>query len=333
MRALKRRAQAQIVVGVLALLGAEALMLHRVEPFASWFYPCAWWSYIVLIDGLVFLRQGNSLLISRWREFLVMVPWSVTFWLVFEMANLRLENWQYVEVISCLPLRWLGYVISYATVVPGIFESAELLSSLGLFAKVRTKPRVVSPHWFYVGYASGTACLALALFFPRVCYPLIWFGFIFLCEPFVYVHHGRSLLREWEEGRVRTLLLLLCAGLFCGVLWEFWNFWARTKWVYSVPFFEELKLFEMPLAGFLGFPPFAVECYVMYALVSVFRSGRGWDLEPSAWVSEMRVSRRTIVLTAVTMVLFYVLAFQAIDGHTVVSFAGSDTACPHMGRK
>jgi hypothetical protein len=25
-----------------------------------------------------------------------------------------------------------------------------------------------------------------------------------------------------------------------------------------------LKLFEMPLPGYLGFPPFALECYAMY---------------------------------------------------------------------
>jgi hypothetical protein len=56
----------------------------------------------------------------------------------------------------------------------------------------------------------------------------------------------------------RTLL----AGLVCGALWEAWNFWARTKWIYTVPGFEGLNVFEMPLAGFLGFPPFAVECVV-----------------------------------------------------------------------
>lgn len=328
MPTLKLSARVQITVGVLALLSAEALMFQRVEPFASWFYPCAWWCYILIVDGTVFLRQRDSLLLSRTREFLVMVPWSVAFWLVFEMLNLRLENWHYVEVISCRPLRWLGYLISYATVLPGIFESAELLSSLGLFAKVKTKPRVVSPIFFFLGYAAGTACLVLAMLFPRVCFPLVWLGFIFLLEPLTYVHHGRSLLREWEEGRVRTLLLLLCAGLLCGGLWEFWNFWASTKWVYTVPFFDELKLFEMPLAGFLGFPPFAVECYVMYAFVSLFRYGRGWELGPSACVAEKRVSRRTVALTAAALVFFYALAFQAIDKHTVASFAVSSSARP-----
>jgi hypothetical protein len=28
--------------------------------------------------------------------------------------------------------------------------------------------------------------------------------------------------------------------------------------------FQNVKIFEMPAPGYLGFPPFAVECFVMY---------------------------------------------------------------------
>jgi hypothetical protein len=333
MSPLRVRAQAQIALGLFLLVAAETLMFRAVEPVASWFYPCAWWSYILVVDGIVFLRQGKSLLISRPRELLVMVPWSVTFWLVFEMVNLRMENWHYVQVISCRPLRWMGYFVSYATVLPGIFESAELLGSLGLFARARTRPRVIAPFWFPLCSACGTACLVLPLLFPRYCYPLLWISFLLLLEPLNYVHQGGSLLREWEEGRVRKVLLLLTAGLLCGGLWEFWNFWAKTKWVYTVPFFDELKLFEMPVAGFLGFPFFAVECYVMYRFVSLFRFGRGWEMESSAAPAGTRVAGKTVVITAALMVLFYVLAFHAIDRHTVVSFATPSAACSGSGGK
>ena len=56
----------------------------------------------------------------------------------------------------------------------------------------------------------------------------------------------------------------------CGVLWEFWNYWAATKWTYTVPYLGDLKIFEMPVLGYLGFPPFALECYAMWHWV------RGW---------------------------------------------------------
>jgi hypothetical protein len=65
-------------------------------------------------------------------------------------------------------------------------------------------------------------------------------------------------------GDASLVLALLASGLVCGVLWEFWNYWALTRWTYSVPYVGSLKLFEMPVPGYLGFPPFALECYAMY---------------------------------------------------------------------
>ena len=53
----------------------------------------------------------------------------------------------------------------------------------------------------------------------------------------------------------------------CGFAWELWNYPAGGKWIYSVPILPNLRLVEMPLPGYLGFPPFAVECFVMYVWV------------------------------------------------------------------
>ena len=30
---------------------------------------------------------------------------------------------------------------------------------------------------------------------------------------------------------------------------------------------QDFKVFEMPLPGYLGFPPFALECFTMYVFV------------------------------------------------------------------
>ena len=67
--------------------------------------------------------------------------------------------------------------------------------------------------------------------------------------------------RDW-----RRLLSLLASGLsvaFFGV----WNYWALTKWTYTVPYLGDIKIFEMPVLGYLGFPPFAIECWAMYIFV------------------------------------------------------------------
>ncbi len=63
------------------------------------------------------------------------------------------------------------------------------------------------------------------------------------------------------------MINLSTSGLICGVLWEFWNYWARSKWHYAVPIMEHVKIFEMPVPGYLGFPPFALECFTMYIFV------------------------------------------------------------------
>jgi hypothetical protein len=47
-------------------------------------------------------------------------------------------------------------------------------------------------------------------------------------------------------------------------LWEYWNFWAISKWEYNVPYWGHIKLFEMPFLGFLGFMPFIIESYAIY---------------------------------------------------------------------
>jgi hypothetical protein len=307
----------QIACGVILLAFAEIFMLQGVEPFASWFYPLAWWSYIFIIDGIIFRIQGNSLILSRRREFLVMIPWSVAFWLFFEMINLRTQNWYYINVIGNLWLRWVGYFISFATVLPGMFETYELLVCLNLYSKVKTRTMVFPKSWIPIFYLIGIIFLFLPLFFPRYCFPLIWLGVFFLLDPINYLHGSPSLMRDWEKGHFRRLLLLLTAGLICGFFWEFWNFWATSKWVYRVPFFEKFKIFEMPFAGFLGFPPFAVEAFVFYNFVSLFRFKRNWDKDGYLISPEKKLTKKALLVVAIIFLGFYVLAFHALDICTV----------------
>jgi hypothetical protein len=108
--------------------------------------------------------------------------------------------------------------------------------------------------------------------------------------------------------------------LICGFLWEFWNFWALSKWIYTVPLFEKGKGFEMPFLGFLGFPPFAVQAYVMYKFISLFRSGRGWEESTYRLNLEKKTRPPTLILTAILIGSFFILIFRAIDSYTVDSY-------------
>jgi hypothetical protein len=96
----------------------------------------------------------------------------------------------------------------------------------------------------------------------------VWLGFVLLLDP-LNARRGRpSFLAAWAAGDRAFVWRWLLAGLVCGVLWEFWNYWALARWRYvGVPVFPSVKLFEMPVAGYLGFPPFALEAFTMYHFV------------------------------------------------------------------
>ncbi|MBW2057654.1 MAG: DUF4332 domain-containing protein [Deltaproteobacteria bacterium] len=307
------------IIGICVLAVAQVMVFRRVDPFLSWFYSLAWWSYILIVDSVIYRLKGNSLILSRTREFFLMVCWSFTLWLFFEMVNLVMKDWYYINVPGSRLVRLLGYAFSYGTVLPGIFETTELVESLGLFRNASVPRFRMTPGWSIAILATGGLFLVLPLLIPRYTFPLIWGSFVFLLEPINYHFRGKSLLADWEAGSLRKFYLLLLSGLICGFLWEFWNFWARTKWVYTVPFFDELKLFEMPLLGFLGFPPFAVECYVIYNFISLFRHKRGWEQDSYMVNREKKVSRGLKLATACGIFLFYLLSTQAIDRYTVRS--------------
>ena len=306
------------LLGVAILAGAQALMYFRVEPFFSWFYSFAWWSYILIADSVVHCLQGRSLIRNRPREFWMLVPWSVTCWLIFELFNLALKNWQYVNVPPEVWLRWPGYALAYSTVLPGIFETFELLNALGLFRKIRPGRLPRGSGWRKPCFVLGLLSTILVVVWPRYCFPLVWAGPTLILEPIVHGLKGDSLVRRWQQEGIRPILNLLCAGAVCGLLWEFWNFWAGAKWKYTVPFVDYWKVFEMPVLGYLGFLPFALECFVMVAAIKLFYTGT-----PKASREPGRSNVRRVLsasVAALATVLFWVFSFYQIDTHTVVSF-------------
>lgn len=297
--------------GLALLIVSEYFLFARVEPFYSWFYSLAWWSYILLADNLLLKLRGRSLLTSRRGELLVMLPLSVFVWLLFEACNLILKNWAYEGVPGQLWIRWPGYALAFATVFPAIFITADLVEAI-VFR--RRGPPAASeaerselgpqgrPGWLYL--ALGTFLTAAPLAWPRVFFPAIWIGPIFLLDPLLEALGIRSLSQAAASGRRYRAWSLLLAGLVCGGLWEFWNYWAGSRWTYTVPHFADWKVFEMPVLGFLGFPPFALECWIFYHLLQEIRR-RLWAAEVLLW----------LVIVALSL-----LVFHEIDGHTVVRY-------------
>jgi hypothetical protein len=298
-----------LVVFALATAGLALL----VEPIPTYYYHLAWWSYVLAADDVNRRLSGHSLLRDRPRRFLWLAAASVLWWTLFEAINLRLGNWYYVMDPASRAARWTGGVLAFATVLPGIVETLALVENLGVLRSVPVGPMRWTRAKEVSCLALGAACFALPLVWPDLFFPLTWGSFVFLMEPWNRRHGRRSFLRDLETGEAGPFCRTLLAGLACGVLWETWNFWARSKWIYTVPVFEELKLFEMPLVGFLGFPPFAIECLVLVRFLNAWRQRRAWTASRAVRLAAAAVAGAATIgvfalVDPVTVDSFYVPA-------------------------
>ena len=254
-------------LGLIILTISGILIIFNVKPVSQFFTPIMWTGYILLIDGFVWLRTNQSLIKNHLNQFIWMLPLSVFCWLIFEAFNIHIKNWHYEGLPDSIILRWIGYGWSFATIFPGLFETSQLLESFGFKQTISKKSRLTC--CLLIGFILlGLIFLIVPLLLPvRLAQYMaapIWIGFIFLLEPFNYWMGAPSILRDWEFNISNKIIPLMISGLVCGFLWEFWNYWAETKWIYDVPICQNMKIFEMVLPGYLGFIPFAVECYVMY---------------------------------------------------------------------
>jgi len=257
-------------VGLIALLVAEWLMFRGVEPVATYFTPIVWSCYILLADAAVLAITGHSRLHDKPQSFATVALLSIPLWLVFEAYNLRLANWTYVGVPTNWAAGLLGYGWSFATIIPAIFETADLVEAFGWF-----KPAgrlLLSPGAERAMMLFGLVCLVLPLALPQNTashlFALVWIGFVLLLDPLNHRLHLPSLLGDLAGGQRGRLYSLLISGWVCGWLWEFWNYWAAAKWHYIFPLARQWKIFEMPAPGYLGFPPFALESFAMYVTAS-----------------------------------------------------------------
>jgi Domain of unknown function (DUF4332) len=255
---------------VLFGLGLWALIADLEAWNAIWYLP-AWYGYLLVLDAVIFVRTGESFVSGRRRELAAMMLWSLPFWFLFEALNLRLRNWYYVFGLRTLWGSFLMSTLAFATVLPACFFHAELLESFGAFRDRRWRPLRVTPKVLTICAVAGIAAVAVPLLFPRWAFWMVWGAPLGILEAVNYRSGAPSLLRDLEQGRAGRLLRLLAGGLFAGAAWELLNYWARTKWIYTVPGFEQGKLLEMPFAGFGGFPPLALSAFAWWACVSSLR--------------------------------------------------------------
>ncbi len=233
------------------------------------FFPL-WLGYCLLVDGLVLRRDGDSLLSRSWSRYLGLFLVSAPAWWLFEAINLRTANWVYLgrERFSDSEYAVLA-TIAFSTVIPAVFGTAELLRGSAALTGMRTsRPLLASPSAPTAMLVTGVLMLALLLRWPRLFFALVWLALWLILEPLNHWLGHRTLLAPLRRGDRRPLVALAGGALVCGFFWELWNWHSYPKWTYEVPFVGFLRVFEMPLLGYGGYLPFALELFAIYHLVT-----------------------------------------------------------------
>jgi hypothetical protein len=319
--------QAPPVAAVSALLIGLGigLALRGVEPVATWLYVVCWYPTIALMAAVVARAEGRDPFTGHPVHALSLFAWSAVFWFFFELLNWRIANWYYVYVPADRVSRWIGISLAFATVLPAIFLAARVQETWGILTTVRTKPFHITPFGLRISAVTGVAFLALPLLWPRFFFPLVWVAAALLAEPALYRRAPRwSLLADLGRGEAGRLLRLLTGGAAIGLLWEMYNSFARSRWIYTVPGLEELKLFEMPLLGFLGFPVFALECWSVFHLLASF----GISTPEERLAAPVPYARKAA--TAVLGVAFSVFVLSGMERYTIGSTTPSIAEVPGL---
>ncbi len=251
----------------------------------------------MIVDLWLFIKRGSLSVINRTLPTTILI--SSFYWCIFELLNVRIENWFYINLPEERGERYLGYFFAYGTVIPAITLLKEAISDL-----LNLRPRmwrISLRNYPSYAVAFGTSTFFLILLYPTYFFPFTWISPLLVLDGINYRIGQHSFFKEIEKGEYKNVVSTLISGLICGILWEFWNFWAQAKWVYTVPFFEGFKVFEMPLLGYLGFSFFALETLAFKDFIE--------------WVKG-RAKKTTIVIS----LLVCIVTFPIIDRYTVFSY-------------
>ena len=289
--------RAVIFVG-LAIIAGTLLASRASEAIDLFRFQLCWAGVLVALHGLARRRPGGSPLATS-ADWAACALASVLFWDLFELVDLRLRNWWYTGV-SPNPLVSAAFgAVAFATVLPAVRLGISLRGPQAAVLS-RRRPALL--------FAIGLLMLALALAFPRQAFPLAWLFLWPLCEAACCLLPPRTLLTPLES---RVFLRTALFGLPLGLVWESLNWQCARGWIYTVPHFERWKLFEMPLAGYLGYLPFLLEAAAALALLDRLRP-------------HLRGARGAAATVAVLALHFG--ADQLARRQTVLSFAPYDAS-------
>ena len=235
------------------------------------FFPL-WLGFCLTVDAATLQRTGDSMLTRNRRAYLALFLYSAPAWWLFEVINWRTQNWYYLGRESFSHLEYFLWAsLSFSTVMPSVFGAAELVASLTWVDRLRYGPMLRATKGILLTmFGCGWVLLALTLIWPLVFFPAVWFSLFLIFNPANVWLRNQTLWSNTARGDWRPVISLGIGCLLCGLFWEMWNFFSYPKWVYDIPFLDFMPVFEMPILGYGGYIPFALELFTLYHLLTGF---------------------------------------------------------------
>src|SRR5262245_27375409 len=122
------------------------------------------------------MRTGTSIWTRSRKEFALLFAASSPVWWMFEVINNRTHNWEYLGSGQFTRFQYyLLCTISFSTVMPAVFETAELVRSFDWMRRLGHARRLRKSGRLEVGFfVVGVTMVLLTLMWPRYFYPFVW---------------------------------------------------------------------------------------------------------------------------------------------------------------
>jgi hypothetical protein len=204
------------------------------------------------------------------RRHLGLAVISIPIWWWFELVNTRVANWHYVFTPDYSDIEYaILSTIAFSTVVPALVAMTAMTRSLidqSASAVIVTSDRRRLP---VVEISLGILMQAAVFIWPGGAFPLVWIAPFLIIDGSIGLVTTRSIVGRIFNGTFEEIVQIGTAGLACGIMWEFWNYWSMPKWEYTLPYLEVARVFEMPVLGYGGYIPFALFVIQAVALADV----------------------------------------------------------------
>ena len=243
-----------------------------------------WWSFILILDGLVYKRNKGASIVSRKPKLMQLLAVVSCFsWFAFEYLNFFvLENWYYPnnEVFSNFGnVFWFS--LSYTTVLPAIVEWYLLLKTFRFFRnRYNNGPKLSVSRVFLIIYYVLGLILAFGMgYYPYLLFWVLWVALVPMLSAAMALVGYWTPFTSIRNGDWSNVILIGLATLFNGFFWEFWNFGSEwfhddaptnpNYWKYSVPYLDKFHIFsEMPVLGYFGYLFFGLNCWIIWLIAA-----------------------------------------------------------------